>query len=140
MTSKKGVFLNSELTALCDNAFLSKEDNKLNIIGIFDNFLVSHLPVKWPRMVLVAVFRGTPHSVFNINIHIKSPVRKIVDQKYSIKMGGNGKANFITKLVNFPLETTGTYEIIFIFGKKIIGLINFQVNIKNSPEGEKYIN
>ena len=119
--------LTIELLALCDSAFLSKGENKLNIIGIFDIFGITQVPTRWPRMSLVAVFKGNPGESHTVNISISGPTKKILDQSFPVKLGQNGRSNFITTLNNFPLESFGEYKIIISENGKDVADYKFTV-------------
>lgn len=128
-----------ELLALCDSAFLSKGENKLNIIGIFDIFGIAQVPTHWPRMSLVSVFKGKAGSTHSIRVKISSSEKEILSQKFPLKLGGNGRSNFITNLNNFPLETFGEYKIVISENKKELSNYKFtvikrKVSPQKSPE------
>ena len=120
--------LSTEIIALADYVSISKE-NKLTIAGIFDRFFVEKVPSNWPNMSFVVVFRGKPDSDHKIQLRIvKEQGEKILEQEFPLKIGSNGKANFITNLQNFPLKNYGDYEIVLLENKKRIGKVNFSVN------------
>ena len=119
--------LSIETLALADYAFLSKDENKLNIIGIFDLFGIAKIPTHWPKMSLVAVFKGKPASDHSVNIKISSPEKEILNQKFPVKLGENGRSNFITTLNNFPLESYGEYKILIFEGEMELGGYKFNV-------------
>jgi len=119
--------LTIELLALCDSAFLSKGENKLNIIGIFDIFGISQVPTRWPKMSLVAIFKGNAGSTYSVNVKISSPEKEILSQNFPVKLGENGRSNFITTLNNFPLDSFGEYRIVISEGKREIGEYKFTV-------------
>lgn len=111
MSKKSKTKLVAELITLADSAHMSQGDNKLNIIGLFNNFWVAKTPTVWPKMCLVFVLRGIEEKTEKINIQIFSPNKKVLDKNVSIKFRVSGKANFITNLTNFPLESFGEYKI-----------------------------
>ena len=119
--------LSIETLALADYAFLSKDENKLNIIGIFDIFGITQVPTRWPRMSLVAVFKGKPASTHTVNVKILSPEKEILNQKFPVRLGENGRSNFITTLNNFPLESYGEYKILISENEKDLGDYKFSV-------------
>ena len=116
-----------ETLALADYAFLSKEENKLNIIGIFDIYGTAQVPTRWPKMSLVAVFKGKPASTHTVNIKISAPEKEILSQKFPVRLGENGRSNFITTLNNFPLESFGEYKILILENKIELGNYKFSV-------------
>jgi len=119
--------LTIETLALADYAFLSKDENKLNIIGIFDIFGITQVPTRWPKMSLVAVFKGKAGSAHSVNVKISSPEKEILNQKFPVKLGENGRSNFITTLNNFPLENYGEYKILVSENEKELGDYKFTV-------------
>ena len=119
--------LSIETLALADYAFLSKEENKLNIIGIFDIFGIAQVPTRWPKMSLVAVFKGKPASTHTVNIKISSPEKEILNQNFPVRLGENGRSNFVTTLNNFPLESFGEYKILILENKIELGNYKFTV-------------
>lgn len=137
--TKKKENLGLEIFTLADTAFLSKGENKLNIIGIFDIFGIAQVPTRWPRMSLVAVFKGKPGSTYSVAVKISSPEKEILNQSFPVKLGENGRSNFITTLNNFPLETFGEYKIVISENKKELGNYKFtvikrKVSPQKSPE------
>lgn len=119
--------LSIETLALADYAFLSKDENKLNIIGIFDIFGIVQVPTRWPRMSLVAVFKGKPGTSHSVNVKISSPEKEILNQNFPVKLGENGRSNFITTLNNFPLETFGEHKIVISESERQLGDYKFSV-------------
>lgn len=129
--------LSIEIFTLADYAFLSKGENKLNIIGIFDIFGIAQVPVRWPRMSLVAVFKGDPGDTHTINVKISSPEKVILNQDFPVKLGQNGKSNFISTLNNFPLESYGEYQIKVSEEGKKIGDYRFSVIKRKAASPKK---
>ena len=125
--AKKEEKLSLEIFTLADNAFLSKGENKLNIIGIFDIFGITQVPTRWPKMSLVAIFKGNAGSTHSVNVKISSPEKEILSQNFPVKLGDNGRSNFITTLNNFPLESYGEYKIIIVENGRKIGEYKFSV-------------
>ena len=122
--------LSTEIFVLCDYASIS-QDQKLSIVGIFDQFFLANFPTTWPRMFLVAVVRGEANKELPITLKITPPEKtdspseaagvggtNLPDKEIDIKLGPNGKANLITELVNFPLPNPGVYEVEIICDKK----------------------
>ena len=137
MASKNGRDrLKLELIALADIAFLSKGENKLNIIGIFDIFGISQVPTRWPKMSLVAIFKGNAGSTHSVTVKISSPEKEILSQNFPVKLGDNGRSNFITTLNNFPLESYGEYKIALSEKGKNLADYKFTVMKRKSPQGK----
>lgn len=126
--------LSTEIFVLCDHATVSQEQ-KLSIIGIFDQFFVANLPANWPKMFLVTVLRGQPNSQYPLSLKIIPPqptTQVLPEKQLEVTLGPNGKANLITELVNFSLPTPGTYKIQLLSDKKTVAEIEFKVN-KTTP-------
>ena len=122
--------LTTDIFVLCDQALVS-QDQKLSIIGIFDQFFVANLPTSWPKMYLVAVVRGEPSKEYKLILKLVPPAKietKFPDKEFNITLGQNGKANVMTELVNFPLTIAGTHKIQLTIDKQLIGEIEFKVN------------
>ena len=139
--------LKTDIFTLCDYATVSREQ-KLSVIGIFDQFYVSNVPTNWPKMFLVAVLSGesakeydvvlkiiTPSSK-NSNSKEQNPTQNFPDKELKVTMGQNGKANIITELVNFPLPEVGTYKIEIVDGKEKVSSLEFKVNKTTATYGQ----
>ena len=122
--------LTTDIFVLCDHASVSQEQ-KLSIIGIFDQFFVKNLPTAWPKMFLVAVVRGNPGEEYPLTLKLTPPQKtekEFPNKEFKIKLGPNGKANVMTELVNFPLQVVGAHKVQILSGKDIVGEIEFKVN------------
>lgn len=136
--------LSTEIFVLCDLATVSQEQ-KLSVIGIFDQFFVANLPTQWPRMFLVAVLRGEPQKEYPLNLKIVPPAspaggpqeteQKFPDREIKVTLGQNGKANLVTELVNFPLPTAGVYRVEITSDGSLIGGLEFKVNKTTATYG-----
>lgn len=122
--------LTTEIFVLCDYASVSQEQ-KLSIIGIFDQFFVKNLPTAWPKMYLVAVVKGEPGQEYPLTLKLIPPEKvekEFPDKEFKIKLGQNGKANVMTELINFPLQVAGIHKVQLTSGKDSVGEIEFKVN------------
>lgn len=122
--------LKTDLFVLCDYATVSREQ-KLSVIGIFDQFFVANIPTNWPKMFLVAVLSGEPNHEYDITLKIIPPAKteqNFPDKNLKVALGQNGKANLITELVNFPLPLAGAYKVEILGGKENVGTLEFKVN------------
>ncbi|KKR77970.1 MAG: hypothetical protein UU23_C0005G0008 [Candidatus Curtissbacteria bacterium GW2011_GWA1_40_9] len=122
--------LSTDIFILCDQAIVSQEQ-KLSIIGIFDQFFVANLPTSWPKMYLVAVVRGDAGEEYPLTLKLTPPQNtenEFPPKEFKIKLGQNGKANVMTELVNFPLQVAGTYKVQLVDGKDLVGELEFKVN------------
>lgn len=129
--------LSCELFALCDYATVSREQ-KLSVIGIFDQFFVANLPTNWPKMFLVAVLSGQSREEYQVILSIVPPgptEQKFPDKELKVTLGPNGRANLITELVNFPLPLVGTYKVEIKSQDQQVGHLEFKVNKTTATYG-----
>lgn len=122
------VKLATELFVLCDYASISQEQ-KLSVIGVFDQFFTANIPSVWPRMFLVAVLKGDPGKEYSLSLKLETPTPSdaFPQKELEIKLGNNGKANLITELVNFPLNETGVHAFQVMSGQEQVGNLEFNV-------------
>ena len=135
--------LHTDLFTLCDYATVSREQ-KLSVIGIFDQFFVANVPTNWPKMFLVAVISGEPDHEYPITLKIIPPQKTetdFPDKELKVTLGNNGKANLITELVNFPLPIPGIFKVQILSEKEKISELEFKVNKTTATyEGNKVVN
>lgn len=140
--------LTTDIFVLCDQAVVSQEQ-KLSIIGIFDQFFVTDLPSSWPRMFLVAVVRGEAGQEYQLTLKLTPPEKtenQFPDKDFTIKLGPNGKANVMTELVNFPLQLVGIHKIQILVEKEVIAQLEYRVNKTTATyqgqdlQGKKVVN
>lgn len=114
---------------LCDLALLSRE-NKLSIIGIFDQIFVPQVPASHPKMSLVGFLSGPPDSHHKITVSALDPDIKSVlpDQNLDITLGSSGKTHILLELVNFPIAIPGSYSFKILTGKKSLADLNLVVH------------
>jgi hypothetical protein len=122
--------LGVDIFVFCDTALISKE-NKLSIIGIFDQIITDKLPFNFPKMSLVAVIGGQPQSPHTLQLTITDPAGKIVTKlDMQVTLGAGGSSNLISEITNFPLSLTGAYKISLSEGKQ--ELLSKQLNISKT--------
>ena len=129
--------LSTELFVLCDHASVSQEQ-KLSIIGVFDQFFVANLPTTWPRMFLVAVLKGEPASEYSLKLKLIPPEKgqpEFPAKELNLRLGQNGKANLLTELVNFPLQHAGLYRFEILADNQKVGELGFKVNKTTATYG-----
>jgi len=125
--------LHAELITLCDYATISK-DNKVSIIGIFDELRVTKFPGGIPRAFLVATIHGEANKTHKLTIkceEIKTSKNLLNELNMEILVSPNGKSNIIAELVNMGFEKEGTYRFIIYNGTEEVGstqLTVFHVN------------
>lgn len=129
--------LTTDIFVLCDLATVSQEQ-KLSIIGIFDQFFVANLPTQWPRVFLVAILSGEPQKEYPLNLKIVPPQeteQKFPDREIKMTLGQNGRANLVTELVNFPLPAAGAYRVQLSSDGAAVGQLEFKVNKTTATYG-----
>lgn len=122
--------LTIDIFVLCDHATVS-QDQKLSIIGIFDQFFVENLPTNWPKMYLVAVVRGEAGEEYPLTLKLTPPEKvehEFPAKEFKIKLGQNGRANVISELVHFPIQVAGVHKIQLFMEKEKIGELEYKVN------------
>ncbi|GEM_PF-4390341 len=127
----------ADIFVLCDHASISQEQ-KLSIIGIFDNFFITETPATWPRMYLVATLKGDPDKEYPLKLKILPPkgVQASFNEKeLNLKFGAGGKTNFMTELLNFQLPAPGKYKIQLTSGEKLVSELEFSVTKRNAEFG-----
>jgi len=130
--------LSTELFVLCDHASVSQEQ-KLSIIGIFDQFFVANLPTSWPRMFLVAVLKGESSQEYSLKLRLVPPQKmepEFPEKELKLRLGQNGKANLLTELVNFPLQHAGLYKFEILSDSQKISELEFKVNKTTATYGQ----
>lgn len=131
----------ADIFTLADYATIS-QDQKLSIIGMFDQFFVQNLPSVWPKMYLVAVLKGEPNEELELTLKLVKPKedeQNFPDRDFKIKFGPNGRANVVTELVNFPLTQPGVHKIQLRHTNEIVGSLEYNVT-KTTPTYEKPAN
>ena len=102
--------IKADLFVLADYVSIS-QDGKLTIAGIFNKFFIENFPANYPGFYIAAVLNGDVHSKHNLLLTVKDPNGKdVLKQEFVLDFGHNSRANFITVLNNFPLNSHGNYE------------------------------
>lgn len=127
----------AEILALSNYADFSK-DGKLSINGIFDEIYSPKFPSQFVRGFLVfTIARLESNKEHTVKVTIKSPKNEnILEKDVILKVGTNGKGNFIAELVGLPLPSQGLYNINLQEKGKDIGSTAFTV-IQVKSENEK---
>jgi hypothetical protein len=129
MTPKeKTKLMKLDYLTLCDYATVSKE-NKLSVIGIFDQLLVDKIPVNHPSMYIVGILSGEIDSNYSVVVEIKDPSGKqlFVSSSLENTFGTNGRSNLLISLNSFPIPTSGRYSITVETKGLVLGETNFDV-------------
>lgn len=135
-----------DLLTICDYALIS-QDNKLSIIGTFDQIFVTNLPSSHPQFYIVGILNGTANKSEDLALEIKTPsgADAIPPQKIKITIGPNGKSNLLATIGNIPISEAGFYKIRLsnidgVLGEKEFGV--FRANKQNITQKSpnKYTN
>jgi len=114
--------LSCNLLLTCDQTILSK-DNKISLIGIFDQIFLQSIPGNHPKLSLVGIVAGEPFSDHVLTISFKDPKNQSVypDQNLSVNLGTTGKSNLVAEFINLPINSVGAYTFSIFSGKSQIG-------------------
>lgn len=135
-----------ELLETCDYAVIS-QDNKLSILGIFDQIVINTSPSNHSKMFVVAVIRGQPNSKHTFEISIKDPTGKNVlpEMKLEPTIGPNGKTNILAELANLPIPVQGEYKVKLsslgvLLGTRSFNVIKTGISNAGAKRSSKYSN
>jgi len=114
--------LSCNLLLTCDQTILSK-DNKISLIGIFDQIFLPEIPGSHSKLSLVGIISGEPFSDQILTITLKDPKNQSVypDQNLSVNLGTTGKSNLVAEFINLPIKYFGTYVFSLYVGKILLG-------------------
>ena len=114
---------------VCESAFLSKETNNLNIIGIFNNIMSLGTPAVHPKMA-IAFGMTVEAGGHKVAIKILSPSKTVIAELKNDFIQEEGATNFqsILNFVNFVFPEYGVYKIDVFLDETIIG--QTQLDIK----------
>jgi hypothetical protein len=134
--------LSCNLLLTCDQTILSK-DNKISLIGIFDQIFLPEIPGNHPKMSLVGIVSGEPFSDHKLTINFKDPQDKLVypDQEISVNLGSTGKSNLVAEFVNLPIQNLGLYTFSLYSGKTLLASTSLNISkVPQPPAKSKVIN
>ncbi len=124
----KGTGTKLLVMALADQAINDNESGKLSIIGIFEKISVKNLPASHQKMVIVVSLLGKENQMLKLSLNIVRPSGDMeLQTNISLKLGTNGKANFVTSLEGFPLKELGTYRFKLIEGEVVLGEVPLEI-------------
>lgn len=138
--AKKGSSLRVQLITLADY-FITAEDKKMSIIGIFDKIFVKELPANHRQMWLVMTLAGEVGQKETVTLRMISPSGvEELKTDMDITISENQKANVTVNFEGFPIKETGTYIISITNQDEIIGSFPFDaILVKEPAQGEKKI-
>ena len=135
-----------ELLTICDYALIS-QDNKLSIIGTFDQIFVTNLPSSHPQFYIVGILNGTAGKSEDLALEIKTPsgIDAIPPQKLKVTIGPNGKSNILANIGNLPISEAGFFKIKLsnidgVLGEKEFGVFRAGEQNLAQTSSKKYTN
>ena len=132
--------LKTEIIALCDYALVAK-DNKLSIMGIFDEFRAEKFPTGFIDKFLVATINGELSTPYKLIIELQrdnNGHNLLNPTNVNATTSSNGKNNLIIRLTNVGFEKEGDYYFKIYDGKDVVGSTHLKV-IKLGKTLEKNI-
>lgn len=133
--------LKTEIIALADYAVIA-QDNKVSIMGIFDELKVEKFPSGFIGKYFVATLAGEPGESYHLNIKLErgdSNHNLLNPMLITAKMSPNGKHNMIITLQQVGFEKDGDYHFRIYHGNEVVGSTRLQV-IDLKKEKERAIN
>ena len=128
--------LSCDLLLTCDQTILSK-DNKISLIGIFDQIFLPEIPSSHPKLSLVGLLSGEPYT----DHHLTLKLTNYPDQNISVNLGTTGKSNLVAEFINLPIRTSGIYTFSLFSGKTLLAQSHLSISkLPTSPARSKVIN
>lgn len=126
MTKPKLVFLH-----VCDNAFFSK-DNKLNVIGIFDNVTTNGPLAMLPKFSIAFGLLG--EITGSISLEVISPAGKTIINAPIFKPLDTTKlkTNLVLNLINITFQEFGSYKILIKTNGELIEQGQFYFTVSHA--------
>lgn len=127
-SKKKTSTTELELLNFCDYAVVSRE-NKLSILGVFDQIYIQNVPSNYPKMFVVGIIKGTSNYVYSVKLKLKSPSGNdlLPSQDLKNNFGHNGSSNIIAEFSNLPLPEFGVYKLELHMDNEVLGTREFRV-------------
>lgn len=123
---------------LCDNA-IQDINNKISLIGIFENFNVHKLPAALPTFNVVGKLVLNDDNINSIKgiLEVVGPKGNSITKLPPINIGNiptrivNNERNvgLIFKIVGFPFKETGIYKFRVIVNEEPIGEVPLEVRM-----------
>ena len=105
---------------ICETAFLTKDSNNLNIIGIFDSVNTQGFPAVHPRFVIVANITPEESGKHVVNVSIASGLKKIFEVNLPYDRPEK-RIQIIQNFVNFSFPEEGVYNVQVSIDGQILG-------------------
>lgn len=114
--------LKTEIIALCDNAFIDQQ-NKVSIIGIFDELRVTKFPGGFIDKFFVATINGTPNTTYELSVQLQKDNKGknlLNPTTVNARTSHSGKHNMIIRLANVGFESQGEYYFKIYDGEEVV--------------------
>lgn len=122
----------------CDYAMVSQE-NKLSIIGIFDELRVKQLPGGLPSAAIVALVKGEPDKSYTLTIKGDKGNKNVFPPlQVNFRTGISGSTNMTININNMNFTEEGEYRFALIYEKKEIGYTSIKVIHVKQPNEVTY--
>lgn len=133
--------LKVEIIALADYALIA-QDNKVSIMGIFDELRVDKFPAGFVSKYFVATLLGEPGEQYSLSVKLErgdSNHNLLNPTMITAKMSPNGKHNVVMTLQQIGFEKDGEYYFRIYHDKEVVGSTRLQV-IDMKREKERTVN
>lgn len=133
--------LHTQLIAFCDYATIS-QDNKLSVMGIFDQVRVTQLPGGIARAFFVAIVVGEQDSSYKLTVSGEQGSKTVFPPiQIDMHTGSNGQHNMLIDLVNIGFPEEGKYDFFIRHNKEVVGSTSLQViHVKQYGKQQKQPN
>lgn len=124
--------LKTEIIALSEYASIA-QDNKVSIMGIFDELLVEKFPGGFVNKFLVATIIGEPGASYSLIVKLEKEGEKknlLNPTMLNPKLSSSGKHNLVVALQQVGFETEGTYYFKLYAENEEIGSTKLEVKNK----------
>ncbi len=137
--SKNFKKLEKDFIILCENAFASA-DNKINLIGLFEEIKVDKFPTRHPQSFLVGVFEVDEEDDQDMVVTFelidskgKFPdfqVKPLELIKSPVNKRGTRRYGFVIQMVDLPLREEGIYKFVVFVNDIELGQCAFWAGLK----------
>lgn len=115
---------------ICDTAFLSK-DNKLNIIGVFENIYANKFPFHFPRLTVVFNLSApTGNLPIEIRLMKKGAEKPVLQMQGNIKVTTQKALNVIMDFQNIRFEDQREYNVEILLKNTVMQTLSFSVGLR----------
>lgn len=114
---------------ICEDTIIEEKTGNMSLISVFDKINATSFPSKYPSVTFVGgVDSDLASQEIEIMLEISDSKEEVLRCPVKVKIGANGKANFIQRLVNYPLPNELTHEIKVIYKDEVIYTKHLTIN------------